>query len=82
MYSCIMHAVLATHGTGHGLTNMAALVTKLKFVSGSGEVSNRFYFATLHVGPIGVPVQFQSIHSRLHSIIIIFITTHATKHLP
>ncbi|KAL5494208.1 hypothetical protein EMCRGX_G015492 [Ephydatia muelleri] len=28
----------ATHGTGHGFTNLAALVTKLKFVSGSGEV--------------------------------------------
>lgn len=35
----LLFALSATHGTGIGVGNLAALVTKLKFVSGKGEVS-------------------------------------------
>ena len=30
--------ILATHGTGISVGNLASLVTKIKFISGNGEV--------------------------------------------
>ena len=48
----INECYIATHGTGHGFTNLAALVTKLKFVSGSGEVSNHFIAKILYTASV------------------------------